>query len=195
MRLSRPMATCATLSIHSRGVEPWVRPRSNRSECSEAISLKIGSIASFNSSSRAASASRNSTMTAERSATSMRASRKALRKGVGSARARPVSSMAPVRLQASELARPRKGQKYPCCAWPGPATFMTVLRIVEPRRVGYGPATTDRLEKSSEQLRPRHGAGRRAPACELERDPQGAEEPDVRVRPSRGRRRDRGDPG
>ena len=34
MRLSRPITTCATTSIHSRGVSPWLTPRSNRSTCS-----------------------------------------------------------------------------------------------------------------------------------------------------------------
>ena len=34
MRLSRPITTCATTSIHSRGVSPWLMPRSNRSTCS-----------------------------------------------------------------------------------------------------------------------------------------------------------------
>ena len=31
MRLSRPIITWATTSIHSRGVSPWLMPRSNRS--------------------------------------------------------------------------------------------------------------------------------------------------------------------
>ena len=31
MRLSRPIRTWATTSIHSRGVSPWLMPRSNRS--------------------------------------------------------------------------------------------------------------------------------------------------------------------
>ncbi len=33
MRLSRPITTWATTSIHSRGVSPWLMPRSNRSTC------------------------------------------------------------------------------------------------------------------------------------------------------------------
>ena len=33
MRLSRPITICATTSIHSRGVSPWLTPRSNRSTC------------------------------------------------------------------------------------------------------------------------------------------------------------------
>ena len=52
MRLSRPMATWATASIHSRGVSPRLTPRSN-SSTSGGISANSGSSASSRSSRRA----------------------------------------------------------------------------------------------------------------------------------------------
>src|SRR3954471_9239595 len=82
MRLSRPITTCATTSIHSRGVSPWLTPRSNMSTCSGTWA-NSGSSASFRISSRATSASRSSTTTPVRSAASMRARRSASRSRVG----------------------------------------------------------------------------------------------------------------
>src|SRR3984957_11554469 len=75
---------CATTSIHSRGVSPWLMPRSNRSTLS-GICPNSGSSASLRISSRATSASRRSTTTPVRSAASMRALRSASRKRVGRA--------------------------------------------------------------------------------------------------------------
>src|SRR3984885_9887941 len=84
MRLSRPITIWATTSIHSRGVSPWLMPRSNRSTLS-GICPNSGSSASLKISSRATSASRRSTTTPVRSAASMRALRSASRKRVGRA--------------------------------------------------------------------------------------------------------------
>src|SRR5258708_11608204 len=82
MRLSRPIMIWATTSIHSRGVSPWLMPRSNRSTCS-GICANSGSSASFRISSRATSASRKSTTTPVRSAASIRAWRSASRRRMG----------------------------------------------------------------------------------------------------------------
>src|ERR1700733_8577803 len=84
IRLSRPITIWATTSIHSRGVSPWLMPRSNRSTLS-GICPNSGSSASLRISSRATSASRRSTTTPVRSAASMRALRSASRKRVGRA--------------------------------------------------------------------------------------------------------------
>src|SRR5882724_1238192 len=82
MRLSRPIITCVTASIHNLGVSPWLMPRSNRSICSGTCANK-GSSASFSISSRATSASRRSTTTPVRSADSIRACRSASRSRIG----------------------------------------------------------------------------------------------------------------
>src|ERR1700733_14685050 len=86
IRLSRPITIWATTSIHSRGVSPWLMPRSNRSTLS-GICPNSRSSASLKISSRATSASRRSTTTPVRSAASMRALRSASRKRVGRASA------------------------------------------------------------------------------------------------------------
>src|SRR5664279_172061 len=92
MRLSRPITTWATTSIHSRGVSPWLRPRSNKSTES-GIWVNRGSSASLRISRRATSASRRSTTTPVRSAASIRACRSASRSriGRGSVAALPLS--------------------------------------------------------------------------------------------------------
>src|SRR4051794_40284812 len=70
------------MSIHSRGVSPWLMPRSNRSTpCG--TSANSGSRASLRISSRATSASRNSTSTPLRSAASILAWRSASRSRIG----------------------------------------------------------------------------------------------------------------
>src|SRR5580693_8568589 len=99
MRLSRPITTWATTSIHSRGVSPWLMPRSNRSTVSGTCANK-GSSASLRISSRATSASRRSTTTPVRSAASIRAFRKASRNRIGRV---PPTALLPV-FGASDIA-------------------------------------------------------------------------------------------
>jgi len=74
----------ATTSIQSRGVSPWLIPRSNKSTWSGTCANR-GSSASFRISRRATSASRRSTTTPVRSAASIRAWRSASRKRIGRA--------------------------------------------------------------------------------------------------------------
>src|SRR6516164_5147828 len=140
MRLSRPISTWVTASIHSRGVSPRLMPRSKRSMLA-GISSNNGSSASLRSSSRASSASCRSTTVPTRSAWSPRALRNASRNRCGGSSGL-VSSM------VLRWRQPHMGRTYqPVRTRQGAASI----------RLGMNPNESRSMPARDNPVRPRPG--------------------------------------